>query len=193
MRSLYILFISSGFSKKLHDKILEGKIDALIFCKTPSLMTIKKRFQDKSKGYFKIVPFDLPYTMDTFNYVLTSKSFWDQIDPKYHRTVIVHNPHNINLEIKVKNHKKFRFYPFSNQRIDFTKFPILDPLQTNMGFIVCIERKFAINTITRFAKKNIVSLRKELKMDNTEDLERSFSTPFYSYFYHYYLTLGYDN
>ena len=193
MRSLYILFVHSGFSKKLYNKIAEGKIDAIIYCKPNYLINLKKMFQKEVKGKFKIIPYDAPYNMNTFNYLLTSRSFWDEMDIAYRKVVVVNNPFNMNLEIKVKNHKPFRFYAFTNQSIDFTEFPILEHEKIKMGFIMCIERKFAINTLSRFSKSNIISLRKELKMKNTEELERALITPFYCYFYHYYLTLGYDN
>ena len=63
----------------------------------------------------------------------------------------------------------------------------------SQGFLFYINNKFAKKTIKHFTKKHILNIRKELKMQNNEHIERQDFTPFYMYFFHNMIHLGFQS
>lgn len=191
---LFIIFIDSVISSKLVKLIEDGKIHCIIFT-YPSLK-LKKIFSKFTKGQFQIKECDLPFNFHTFNILLTSKSFWDNIDNKHSHLYILYNPKALGMEINLQSKNK-PFFIHSFEHTDINKFirenPSISDEAISKGFIAFINIKFAKQTIKNFTKTHILNIRKELKMQNTEHIERQVFTPFYLYFYHNMIRLGYNS
>ena len=195
---LFIIFVNSNLSTKLVNLILQGKIHALIYSPYPISLKLKKVFLKSSpQSFFKIIDLNIPYNYITFNLLLTSKSFWDNIPSNYLNLFVLYNPRALALSFLLKNKysKPFFIIPFKkNTNINklIMKNPSLVDEQLAQGFLFYINNKFAKKTIKNFSKKQLLNIRKEYKMQNNEHVERNYITPFYLYFTHNLLNLGYD-
>lgn len=197
-KPLFIIFVNSVLSTKLVQLIEIGKINAIIYCPNVLSLKIKKIMSIKSEGKFKIINLNLPFNSITFNLLLTSKNFWDTIDNNNLNIYVIHNPKALNLSFQINKNQKKPFFilplkPHKEGNKLIWKNPsIFDELLTT-GFMFYIKPKFAKKTINHFTKKNILNVRKKLKMNNNEYIERLPFTPFYMYFYHNMLELGYND
>ena len=79
-RPLFILFINSVISLKIIELVEVGRINAIIYCPNTLSLKIKKLFSKKMVGNFRINELNLPFTPIMFDLLLTSKTFWDNID-----------------------------------------------------------------------------------------------------------------
>lgn len=194
---LFILFIDSVLSTKIVSLIENGKINAIIYCSYRLLLKIKKIFSKKTIGKFQIFVLNLPFNITTFNLLFTSKNFWDNINSNNSNLYIVHNPKVLSLQINIKNSIK-PFYispliPHKNSKQLIWENPSIFDEIISQGFLLYIKPKFAKKTIKYLSKNNILTIRKKFKMQNNEYIERLPFIPFYMYFYHNMIDLGYND
>lgn len=202
---LFIIFVDTTISIKLINLIEQGIIHAIIYTHPAIALILKKIFGKIIKGKFQIQECNLPFTFNTFNILLTSRTFWDNIDNNYPNLYILYNPKALGMQINLKTKKNpFFIIPLEKTNINIPlektninkliwENPSLSDETIAKGFIVFIKNKFAKNTIEKFTKTHILNIRKKLKMKNNEHIERQVFTPFYIYFYHNMLELGYNN
>jgi hypothetical protein len=197
---LFVIFMNSGLSINLLNLILNGKIHAYIY--TPQTLSLQlKKHLSKNKTnnnnvFYQINVCNMPYNFTTFNFLLTSKSFWDNIPTKYLNVFVMFNPKllQVKMQIKSKYDKPFYLIPLKECKLLelIYKNPTLVDEQLVNGFLFYVNNKFARKTIRTFTKKKILEVRKEHKMLNNEAIERQSITPFYHYFIHNALNLGYN-
>ena len=200
MIPFFILFIDTNVSVKLIQLIKMGKIHAYIYTNNIIAMRLKKIFSEKvsKNAYFRIIVYQIPFNPITFNFLLTSKSFWDNIPIKYSNIFLMHNPKVMNLHIALKDKydKPFFIIPIVKGKVDIEKLikenPSVVDENLTFGFLLYVNNKFARQTIRQCTKKKILEIRKQFNMQNNEHIERQFITPFYLYFYHQMLDLGYN-
>ena len=196
-KPLFILFVNSILSTKLVNLIEIGKINAIIYCPKTILLKIKKIFTKHTKGNFKILELDLPYTSITFDLLFTSKTFWDTIDNVNTNIYIIYNPRGLSLTFQMNNKqpKPFFILPFishpetKDSKILIKTNPVIFDELLTQGFLFYIKPIFAKRCIKYFSKAKILKIRERLQMDNNEHVERLVFTKFYMYFYHYMLEL----
>lgn len=190
---LFIIFVTTNLSKKLVDLILQGKIHAHIYSLTPISLKIKKMFSKHSNGNFRIYDLNMPYNFITFNFLLLSKSFWDNIPKEYQNIFILFNPKGLTLSIEFnpKTIEQFHFFNLTDQNLNLLikENPSLVDEEINNGFFFYINHYFAKKTLKTITKTNILNIRKKFKMNNTEHIERQNMVPFYHYFYHNMITM----
>ena len=199
MIPFFVIFVNSNLSTKLVNQIIEGSIHSYIYAPTPICQRLKKIFvKSKPNSFYRIIECNMAYHFTTFNFLLSSKSFWDNIPIKYERIFVLFNPRCLALTINFKSiiQSKIPFSLIPMKPCDIKKLmqenPSLIDEQIMLGFLFYIKNKFARQTIQRFTKNHILSVRKEHKMQNNEHIERLNITPFYLYFYHRMLNLGYN-
>lgn len=194
---LFIIFLNSNISIKLINLIKIGKIHAIIYCSEQLTLKVKKVFSTITKSFYQIHNLNLPFTYISFNFILTSKSFWDSIPLKYSNIFVLYNPKGLALSfnLKYKYETPFFLIPMdiniNLKELIRTNTSLLDEV-LQQGFFFYINNKFGKNTIKYFTKKQILNNRKINKMLNNEFIERSPFTSFYLYFIHYSLELGYN-
>ena len=175
---------------------MQGKIHAYIYTLTPIAQKIKQLFKGHSKANIKLIECDLPYNLFTFNILLTSKNFWDNIPSIYTNLFVLYNPKGlkINIALKDKYNIPFTLYPLKtcNTMELYVKNPLVIDEHLQEGFLFHIQNKFAKYTIQKCTKSKILSIRKEYKMLNNESIERQKFISFYLYFWHYMIDLGYN-
>lgn len=197
-KPLFVLFINSSLSTKLVALIETGKINAIIYCPNVLILKIKKIFTKKTLGNFKIFELNLPFNSITFNLLFTSRNFWDNIDNTNLNIYVVYNPLALSLtfQILAKQPKPFFIYPLKQptitKKLIHENPSIFDELLPT-GFLFYIKPKFAKKTIKNFSKKNILTIRENLNMKNNEYIKRLTFVPFYMFFYHNMLELGYND
>ena len=198
-KPLFIIFVNSNLSKNLVELILSGKIHAHIYTLSQILQNLKKIFVNKTseESNFKLIPCDLPYNLYTFNILLTSKNFWDNIPTNYKNIFVLYNPKGLKLNIGIKNKYDIPFTlfplkPCNNLNELYFKNPSIIDENLIDGFLFYVQNKLARDTIKNCSKKNILSIRKEHNMTNNETIERQNYTSFYLYFWHYMINLGYN-
>ena len=197
MQPLFIIFIDTNISINLINLILHGKIHGYIYTNKQIILQLKKNFfSKKTKSNFKFFEYNMPFNLDIFSIILTSNSFWDNIPSDYTNLYVLYNPQGLHLNIKLKKtyEKPFFFIPMI--KYNFSKMLIEDPYfideQISKGFIFYINNKFAKKTIQRFTKKNILDIRNKCNMQHNEHIIRQHITPFYHYFIHNMINLGYN-
>lgn len=199
MNPLFILFINTTLSPRIVELIKIGKLDGYIYAHSHLILQLKKTFSKCSIGSFKIIECNIPYNNISFNFMLTSNTFWDTIPNYYQDIYVLYNPRLLHLNIELRKKQEKPFYliildknPINIQGLIFKNPIIIDEL-ISKGFLFYIKHKFVKNTIKSFTKKNILTIRKELKIKNNEEIKRQHFISFYMYFFHRMIDLGYYN
>lgn len=198
-KPLFLIFVNTNISTKLIQQILNGTIHAYIYCPPNIGLLMRQAFaKNSSNSFFKIIPLRTMFSYDFFNILFTSKSFWDNIPNNYGKIFVLYNPRNLALTINYSNiiKKKIPFGMLPMKELNFTKAikenPSLIDEELSQGFLFYIKAKYAKKVLEKFKKSHILSVRKQLKLNNNEHIERLSITPFYLYFYHFMQTTGYE-
>lgn len=198
-KPLFVLFVNSSLSTKLVQLIEQGIIHARIYSPNILSIQIKKIFTKHTKGNFQIFDCNLPYNFDTFNFILTSNTFWDTLPTDYSHIYILYNPKAFSLQI---NFKELQQLPFNiipcQQKLPNvhnllkTNPTIFDEIIKQSGFLLYINYNFAKRTLKYYTKTKILQIREKFEMSNNEAIKRQTFLPFYMYFYHHMIDSGYN-